>query len=237
MNPVQTLTLDALLEELNAHPVNNNQFFIGFRDQFLSHDQIRSFLTQYHFFCFRFVKLLEGLLYHTPIEQVDMRVELTKTLYSELGSGDIEQAHIRLLEDFAQILGIEPSELGLTQPIPEVEHYLQVLDRLFLQSDFLKSLGAELAVETTAISEFRYFLPGLKKYPQFTGKDLAFFSMHLQEEEHHSDWLKEAVRKTATTSEDLEKVAEGARETADAWHQFWLGMYKKVFMASEEKSL
>ena len=157
-----------------------------------------------------------------------MRVELTKTLYSELGSGVMEQAHIRQLEDFAQILGIQPSELGLTQPIPEVEQYLHVLDRLFLQSDFLKALGAELAVETTAISEFRYFLPGLKKYPQFTDKDLTFFSTHLQEEEHHSDWLRDAVRKTATTPEDLELVAQGARETADAWHEFWIGMRAHV---------
>ena len=53
--------------------------------------------------------------------------------------------------------------------------------------------------------------------------------MHLQEEAHHSDWLTEAVRKTSTSLEDLEQVAVGARETADAWHHFWSGMYEEVF--------
>jgi pyrroloquinoline quinone (PQQ) biosynthesis protein C len=235
MNPVQTLTVDSLLEELRTHPVNTNQFFVEFRDQFLTIDQLQSFITQYHFFCFRFVKILEGLLFHTPLEELDMRIELTKTLYSELGSGVTGEAHICHLERFAQALGIQKSDLRQTRPIPEVEHYLTVLDRLFLQSDFLKALGAELAVETTAISEFRFFVPGLQKYSQFTEKDLLFFSQHLQEETHHSNWLTEAVRKTVTSLEDLEHVAIGARETADAWHQFWIGMYEQVFVSPNEK--
>jgi pyrroloquinoline quinone (PQQ) biosynthesis protein C len=229
MNPPQTLTVDSLLEELRTHPVNTNQFFVEFRNQFLTIDQLRLFAKQYHYFCFRFVKILEGLLYHTPIEQLDMRIELMKTLYSELGSGVIEQAHVRHLEQFIQTLGIQQSDLRQTRPISQVEYYLESLDRLFLRSDFRKALGAELAVETTAISEFRYFLPGLQKYSQFSEADLTFFSMHLQEEACHSDWLIEAVRKTATSYEDLELLAIGARETADAWHQFWLAMYEAVF--------
>ncbi len=48
--------------------------------------------------------------------------------------------------------------------------------------------------------------------------------MHLQEEAHHSDWFTNAVRKTATSLEDLEQVTIGARETADAWHMFWIGV-------------
>ena len=211
MNPVQTLTVESLLDELRAHPVNTNQFFVEFRDQFLTPDQLRRFIKQYHFFCFRFVKILEGLLYHTPLEELDMRIELTKTLYSELGSGLTDQAHVRYLERFAQSLGIQESDLRHTRPIPEVDQYLKVLDRLFLQSDFLRALGAELAVETTAISEFRFFLPGLQKYSQFTEQDLLFFSMHLQEEAHHSDWLTDAVRKTVTSLGRLGTCGHGCQ--------------------------
>lgn len=232
MNPVQTLRVDSLVNELKAHPVNTNKFFVDFRDHYLTNDQLRCFVKQYHFFCFRFVKILEGLLFRTPLEELEMRIQLTKTLYSELGNGVTEQAHVRHLERFARILGIPQSDLRQTRPTPAVEQYLTVLDRLFLQGGYLKALGAELAVETTAISEFRFFLPGLQKYPQFSAEDLTFFSMHLQEEAHHSDWLTEAVRKTAPSSEDLELVAIGARETADAWNQFWMGMHESVFHLS-----
>ena len=126
-------------------------------------------------------------------------------------------------------IGVGQSDLIRTVPIPEVQQYLDVLDRLFVQSDFRKALGAELAVETTAISEFRFFLPGLQKYPNFTANDLSFFSMHLQEEAHHGDWLTDAVRNTTKSHEELELVASGARETTDAWHMFWLGMHRAVF--------
>jgi pyrroloquinoline quinone (PQQ) biosynthesis protein C len=120
-------------------------------------------------------------------------------------------------------------DLARTRPIHGVRTYLRVLHRLFTESDYLIALGAELAVETTAISEFRYFTPGLGKYAEFTPKDLIFFELHLREEEHHSTWLVDAVRKTVTTPESLARVTAGARETADAWHRFWDGLHHEVF--------
>ncbi len=229
---LQNLTIESLLRELTTHPVNTNRFFVEFRDRILTTEQLHTFIPQYHFFCYRFVKVLEGLLYHTPLDELEMRVELTKTLYSELGSGSLNHAHIRHLERFAETAGINRHDLIHIQPIPEVQQYLDLLHHLFIEAGYLQALGAELAVETTAVSEFRYFLPGLQKYPRFTAQDLAFFSMHLEEEVTHSDWLTKAVCNTAKTSEDLEQVAVGARQTADAWHTFWKGMYRVVFDSS-----
>ncbi len=226
---VHTLTIESLLDELTTHPVNSNQFFVDFRDCCLNTAQLQTFIKQYHFFCYRFVKVLEGLLYSTPLEELEMRVELTKTLYSELGSGSLNHAHIRHLERFALAAGITQYELMHTQPIQEVQRYLQTLHDLFIDAGYLQALGAELAVETTAVSEFQHFVPGLKKYPQFTSQDLTFFSMHLEEEVTHGDWLTRAVMKTARTEDDLEQIALGARTAADAWHIFWNGMHRVVF--------
>lgn len=232
MNSVHPLTIDSLRNELSAHPVNSNEFFVDFRDRFLNSQQLHTFITQYHFFCHRFVKVLEGLLYHTPLEELEMRVELTKTLYSELGSGLLNHAHIRHLERFAQTAGISPDDLQHTLPLPEVQQYLDLLQHLFMEAGYLQALGAELAVETTAVSEFRYFVPGLQKYPQFTSQDLTFFSMHLEEEVAHSDWITRAVHNTAKTPDDLEQVALGARTTANTWDTFWKGMHRAVFHSS-----
>ena len=166
------------------------------------------------------MKLLEGLLFHTPLEELEMRVELTKTLYSELGSGSATHAHIRHLERFAEAAGIRQDDFRSTQPIPENQRYLDILRHLFLEAEYLEALGAELAVETTAISEFTYFLPGLKKYSRFSNQDLTFFSMHLEEEVAHSDWLTKAVQNTAKTPQELERVTFGARTAADGWNEF-----------------
>ena len=221
--------LDALVQELKDHPVNTNVFFQAFKDQYLSRSQLQTFLCQYHYFCKHFVKVLEGLLYKTPVDALEMRVELAKTLHSELGNGRAEQAHIRLLERFAAAVGLSPDALDQTVPVPAVAAYLAVLQRLFIESEYLTALGSEMAVEITAASEFRYFHPGLTKYQTFSAHDLVFFEMHLEAEECHSAWLTEAVEKTACTQADRERVAAGARTTADAWLVFWQGLYREVF--------
>jgi pyrroloquinoline quinone (PQQ) biosynthesis protein C len=222
-------SLSQLMEELASHPVNRHPFFLRFQAEYLNRRQLQTFFSQYHYFCKHFVKVLEGLLYATPVDEVEMRVELIKTLYSELGSGSCDRAHVKQLEGFGHRLGVSEFDLQKTQPIHEVRTYLGALHRLFTECDYLTALGAELAVETTAISEFRYFTPGLAKYTEFTPKELVFFESHLQEEEHHSKWLVDAVRKTATTPEGLMRVAIGAREAAGAWHAFWDGLYHEVF--------
>lgn len=239
MGPVQDLpvSIDSLIEELQTHPVNSNEFFLIFKARQLSPRQLRVFIRQYHYFCFQFVKVLEGLLYHTPIAQVEMRTELAKTLYSELGSGSPEHIHIRQLERFAHSIGLRPRDLEDTVPIPEVRMYLDTLRRLFLRSTHLTALGAELAVETTAVSEFQYFFPGLQQYGHFNRRDLAFFELHLAEEEVHGQWLINAVRNTAKSDEDMNEVTSGAREAADAWLEFWDGMYRAVFDANPSAAL
>jgi len=234
MKLVQDLPVDiySLVGELQEHPVNTNKFFLTFKERQLSPQQLRVFIRQYHYFCFHFVKVLEGLLYYTPIECVEMRAELAKTLYSELGSGLPEHVHIRQLERFAYSIGLHFKDLENTTPIHEVTMYLEILRRLFLRSSHLTALGAELAVEATAPSEFQYFFLGLQQYERFSRHDLEFFEMHVAEEEIHCQWLIDAVRRTAKSDNDLLKVTSSAREVADAWLEFWDGMYRAVFDAN-----
>ncbi len=104
-------SLNQLMGELTSHPVNHHPFFLRFQAQHLTRRQLQAFFRQYHYFCKHFVKVLEGLLYATPIDEIEMRVELVKTLHSELGSGSCEQAHVKQLERFGETLGLGPSDL------------------------------------------------------------------------------------------------------------------------------
>ena len=235
MDKMRHPLLQELQQELEQHPVNSNIYFQKFLNQSLSPQQLRMFLKQYHYFCKHFVKLLEGLLYRTPVDQINMRIELAKTLYSELGNGKPGQAHITLLTNFSRALGIKDEELARTEPLPSVITYLETLDRLFMESDFLRALGAELAVEVTAASEFKYFYPGLSGYDMFKDQDLEFFRLHLEEEAQHESWLLDAVEATAESHEDYERVALGARSAADAWHSFWLGMDQATFLFTQHE--
>lgn len=221
--------LRSLVLELEDHPVNRNAFFERFQRERLPREQLQFFVRHYHYFCKHFVKRLEGLLYRTPLDQMSMRVELTRTLYSELGNGDLSRAHLTLLERFAGTIGLGEAELSRTDPIAPVRDYLDILDELFLRCDYLTALGSELAVEITAASEFRALYPGLQRYGWLHERDLEFFRLHVEEEVSHGAWLMEAVERTARSPEDYGRVTAGARRTADAWHQFWLGLHEQTF--------
>ena len=224
--------LTGLLGELARHPVNDNVFFRRFRRERLSRERLRDFIGQYQYFCKHFVKVLEGLLYRTPLDQLEMRIELTKTLYSELGSGDVDRAHLTLLNRFAATLDLDAAHLDRLEPAEPVRTYLETLHELFVGADYLTALGAELAVELTAAPEFQALYPGLQQYGWFDERDLEFFRLHVEEEVSHGTWLIDAVQRTARSDEDYRRVADGARRTADAWHGFWRGLHDRVFTPS-----
>lgn len=229
MPPAPPPSVQALVEELRRHPVNDHRFFRAFAARPLTEGQLRSFLRQYQYFCKHFVKVLEGLLYATPLDEVEMRTRLIQTLHSETGEGRADRAHIALLNRFAAAAGLAEQELARTVPLPEVGDYLALLHRLFTQSGHLAALGSEMAVEITAGSEFRYFLPGLMRHYKFSTEDIEFFDLHIHEEACHADWLREAVERTVRTPQDLELVAAGARETAEGWLRFWDAIHQEVF--------
>ena len=66
--------VDSLVGELTRHPVNSNRFFQTFLTQRLAKSQLQEWLGQYHYFCKQFVKVLEGLLSRTPVDELEMRI-------------------------------------------------------------------------------------------------------------------------------------------------------------------
>src|SRR5947199_9645391 len=127
MAPTRDRVLESLVAELEQHPVNSNVFFLAFKDQYMQRGQLELFLKQYRYFCKHFVKLLEGLLYKTPVDHAGMRIELAKTLHSELGSGRSERAHIRLLDRFANGMGLSDAASERERPMEGGGAYMQTV--------------------------------------------------------------------------------------------------------------
>ncbi|MBI2665235.1 iron-containing redox enzyme family protein [Candidatus Woesearchaeota archaeon] len=160
---IDQFTLD-LVKKLREAPVNRTPFYYKFRDRNLTDQQLRRFAVQYFWFCKNFIKVLVGLVYNTPDSQEDVRLELVKTLYSELGYGQKENIHLNLLRKFTTALNISDQELEEVEPISEVDQYIRELGDIFLKADYREAIGAELGVEITAAPEFTFLYPGIKKY-------------------------------------------------------------------------
>ena len=225
--------LEELTKKLREAPVNRTPFYYKFRDRNLSEEQLRRFAEQYFWFCKNFIRVLIGLIYNTPDSKENVRLELVKTLYSELGYGKKQGIHLNLLRKFTTALNLSEQELSEVQPTPEVEQYIQELGSIFLKADYREAIGAEFGVEITAAPEFTFLYPGVKKYSRFAAEDIIFFKFHLAEEELHGDWLTEAVAKIAETDEDRRLIERGALRAAELWNQFWIGMDQYVFRGEE----
>jgi len=135
-----------------------------------------------------------------------------------------------MLRQFTTALGMTEEDLDAIEPIPEVKQYITELGKIFLTSDYREAIGAEFGVEITALPEFTYLYPGVKKYSQFTPNDIVFFKFHLAEEELHGDWLTKAVKRVAGTEESRKLIDRGAIRAAELWNVFWEGMYDYVFL-------
>lgn len=227
---MNTTMINALAEDLKKLPANNNRFYLRFKNETLTDDQLRRFAEQYFWFCQNFIRALVGLIYNAPNDQEGVRFELIKTLYSEMGYGKLEAVHLTLLKKFLRRLGFNEKIWNNIKPIPQVEHYISYLENLYLKGNFCEAMGAEFGVEVTAATEFTYLYPGVKKYPNFSSDDIHFFAFHLIEEEQHGDWLMSAVEKLIKTPEDFALVEQGARRAAELWGNFWEGMYTYVFV-------
>lgn len=227
--------IDQLVDQLESSPVNSNPFFVRFKTEKLSQEQLVKFSKQYFWFCQNFITALCGLIYNTPVELEDTKLELIKTLYSEMGYGKKQGVHLNLLRNFTSALGISEEDLKSVQPIPEVKGFIEKLTDLFANRDYRESIGGEFAIEVIAAPEFTYLYPGIQQY-DFSPEEIIFFKFHLAEEELHGDWLTEAVRQMVKTQEDFDLVKVGAQQAEQLWADMWDGIYREVFDAEPTKS-
>lgn len=221
--------IDQLVDQLEASPVNSNPFFVRFKKEKLTDEQLIRFAKQYFWFCQNFITALCGLIYNTPVDLEETKLELIKTLYSEMGYGKREGVHLNLLRKFTTALGISDEDLKAIKPIPEVKSFIEDLTELFANRDYRESIGGEFAIEVIAAPEFTYLYPGVQQYDQFTPEEIIFFKFHLAEEELHGDWLTEAVKQMVKNQEDFDLVTKGAKQAEALWASMWEGLYREVF--------
>ncbi len=221
--------LEDLTQEVKKSPANSNPFFQKFKDDFLTREQLQIFARNYFVFCREFIPTLAGLIFNMPMKEEDIRLELVKTLYSEMGYGNKKAVHLNLLKKFTDALGLNSEELMTASACPKIQAFNEGLRDLFVKSDYRVALGAEFAIEIIAAPEFTYLYPGVKKYKEFSDLDIIFFKFHLEEEQLHGDWLTEAVKNLLKTDEEKKLVWQGAHEAVALWGQMWEVMMEEVF--------
>ncbi len=216
-----------LQKEVETHEVLNNLWF----KRNIENPNKKEFLlwlTQEYFVSINFV----DWFFHAAslIHDQEVKIVLTKNIWEELGEGDIEQTHVKILEKFLVELGINLLDIKC---LAKTEMYLQRMKEL-VSTDFLIALGALgpaneylLKLEYAKVFSIYKQLQNQESLPQ-----QLFFQTNLSADESHSDQLFKLITKLCDTNEKKARVIRGNLEALNARTVFYEGLndeFKKMF--------
>jgi len=217
------------LDELIAGvPVDENQFYDSFRARNLSKAELQFFADQYFYYIRTFPQILAGLSHRVDDEAV--RVELAKTIVSELGEGLPGKKHFELFQKVVRPLGIQFPDYHEVDHIPESEALVDGLRQIFLRDSPVTAVGGHYTIEKVGLGMIHNLYEGFRRYPEITVEDMEYFHLHLYLEADHVDWIMEAVRQYADDPANHPALEDGAARVAKLLADFWEGLYQNIFV-------
>jgi pyrroloquinoline-quinone synthase len=210
-----------LKHEVENHPVLNCKWLSDKKEN-LSKSDLVLWLSQEYFVSVEFVNWF--LWTASLTNDIDAKILLVHNIWEELGEGNTDKSHVKVLTKFLKDIGIFESDL---QILTHTERYLHDMKDL-TNSNFYSALGALgpaneylLKLEYGQMYESYQKLRKLQNLPQ-----AFFFEVNLKADESHSDQLFKLIEKVCNDSEKRNKVIEGNRKALDARLLFYKGLEK-----------
>ncbi|MCD6045066.1 MAG: hypothetical protein K0R48_229 [Gammaproteobacteria bacterium] len=200
-------SLILLVNTIKSHQSVNNQFYDIWMNEELSAQGISIFARNYWEWAYQFPIILAGLIART--ENIAARTEYTKTLFSEMGDGDVNRVHSTLFEVFHDCL---TTQMGNPQQtLAKIKHITPLLNGTQKLISWQKevystnpavAVGAQLALEWQAYTMLSKLYEGARNYmhlwknmDDFHGA-CEFFYAHIgaAEKEHKKESINAAER-------------------------------------------
>ena len=217
-----------LNELIDNVPVDENRFYESFRGRNLSKAELQFLADQYFYYIRTFPQILAGLSHRVDSEAV--RVELAKTIVSELGEGHPGKKHFELFQKVMKPLGVQFPDYRTVEHIPEAESLVAGLRQIFLKDSPVTAVGGHYTIEKVGLGMIHNLYEGFRRYPEITVEDMEYFHLHLYLEADHVDWIMEAVRQYADDPANHPELEDGAARVAKLLADFWEGLYQNIFV-------
>jgi pyrroloquinoline quinone (PQQ) biosynthesis protein C len=218
--------LKDLREEIRSHPgVGHSLLGRRLMDRRTKHD-FRVLASQHYPLVANFTTYMELLLLRAPT--FEAKCWIAKVLVDEYGDRSHGADHPQACRAFMHAAGIEPG-VECDFPLhPEAVEFIREHYRICTEEPFLVGLGAvgpghEWSIPTM----FEHVIVGLRKAGFETG-DIEYWTMHLDQDADHGDWLEEALVGYCATEAARAQVRHGALLSLNAREKFWWGVFDKV---------
>lgn len=213
--------IEELYDKAKSHRINCHPFLETLNNDGLSVNAISTFLQNYYVNNRAFHLFVATQSLFTPIE---MRTEVYKNLYEELGAGDNTLAHPNLFLKNFDTIG-KPDKV---EPLPEALYlFNSKFHATFLSGHYHFGMGGLGFIEITMPEQMMKILSGLKK-SRIPEQDLEFWKIHIIVDlEHGKAWFEE-MEKLIRTSEQAEQCLQGGLQLIEARATMYDGIWNSI---------
>jgi pyrroloquinoline-quinone synthase len=182
-----------------------------------------------------FTTYLEHLLLRGP--DSDAKQWIAKVLVDEYGEGSEGKDHAELYREFLAACGATPGQDLKTPLHPAIPSFIDEHLRIVTREPFLVGLGALGPGHEWSIPRmFTQILRGLRR-ARFEEREIAYFSLHVEQDKDHGRWLEEALERLSVGSEAQAQVRRGTQLSLEARARFWSGVQHKIVRWRQPKTM
>jgi len=218
--------LTELRVEIERHPGVNHLLLNRLATAPFSKQDYRVFAENHIPLVGVFTTYLEVLLLRAPDSEA--RLWLSKVLVDEYGEGSDGHDHATMYGRFLEACGGSAAQIR-TRSVPSAAYrFITEHQSLVRDHPFLVGLGAVGPGHEWAIPKmFDAVIPGLRR-AFFTEEEIAYFTLHVEQDDDHGAWLEEALAGYAHTREAQEQIRFGTLASLDARKRFWDGVQRAI---------
>lgn len=242
------LAIQELLEGAHRHPALDNEFYQHWMSQALGAAELEIFARNYL-----------GRISQTPtvialtilgVPDSEIRARISGTLFTELGCGEPDRAHLRLLEHY--LLDLLSRRAGRTVTLGELlrepllactEEFSSAQRALYTSEHPCRILGAHLAQEWLAYPMLARLYEGARLYmPMYPSiesfhEHAEYFHAHIgaTEKTHRREVLLAAGR-LCRTPQDWAELTASIERVLHITADYWAGMFRALRASAARRS-
>jgi pyrroloquinoline-quinone synthase len=211
MDPVQTLDARISSRHLLDHP-----FYQRWTCGTLTREELRDYAAQYFHYAMAFPTFISAM--HAQTESIAVRQMLLENLIEEERGSE---NHPELWLRFCESLGLSRDEVKAAAPNEATRALIATMKSLAREGALHEGLAALYAYESQIPAVAKAKIEGLAKwYGISAGRDIAFFSVHMDADVLHSQTSRDILRDLCDSDEKTAAADRAVGRTLDALYGF-----------------
>lgn len=218
--------LAELHHTIDQHPGVNHMFLARCATSPFTREDYKVFGMQHYPLVGLFTTYMENLLIRGP--DSNCKSWIAKVLVDEYGEGSDGDDHAVLYRRYLEACGVGLDEENQVALDRRVVDFVRTHLRLVQEEPFLVGLGALGPGHEWSIPKmFAPVIEGLER-AGFEDAEIAYFRLHVIQDEDHGIWLEEALAELIRSQADADMVLRGTLASLEARALFWDGVQAQV---------